>query len=85
MTQPPGAVFALGLFAALWLLAGLWAVGRGIAMQRRSAYVAAQTERLASLVEASPYLPVVVRGDWRIEASERLGRWLGLEIGRAHV
>lgn len=81
MTQPPGAVFALGLFAALWLLAGLWAVGRGIAMQRRSAYVAAQTERLASLVEASPYLPVVVRGDWRIEASERLGRWLGLDRG----
>ncbi len=79
MTQTPGAVFALGLFAALWLLAGLWAVGRGIAMQRRSAFVAAQTERLASLVEASPYLPVVVRADWRIEASERLGRWLGLD------
>ena len=79
MTQPPGAVFALGLFAALWLLAGLWAVGRGIAMQRRSAFVAAQTERLASLVEASPYLPVVVRADWRVEASERLGRWLGLD------
>jgi signal transduction histidine kinase len=81
MMQTPGVVFALGLFAALWLLAGLWAVGRGIAMQRRSAFVAAQTERLASLVEASPYLPVVVRGDWRIEASERLGRWLGLDRG----
>src|SRR5690606_24723161 len=79
MTQTPGAVFALGLFAAFWLLAGLCAVGRGIAMQRRSAFVAAQTERLASLVEASPYLPVVVRADWRVEASERLGRWLGLD------
>ncbi len=76
-----GAVFALGLFAALWLLAGLWATLRGIAMQRRSAFVAGQTERLASLVEASPQLPVVVRADWRIEASERLGRWLGLEQG----
>ena len=74
-------LFALGLFAALWLLAGLWATLRGIAMQRRSAFVAGQTERLASLVEASPYLPVIVRGDWRIEASERLGRWLGIERG----
>src|SRR3546814_16431708 len=67
--------------AALWLLAGLWATLRGIAMQRRSAFVAGQAERLASLVEASPQLPVIVRADWRIEASERLGRWLGLERG----
>lgn len=81
MTLSSGALFALGLFAALWLLAGLWAVGRGVAMQRRSAFVAGQTERLASLVDASPYLPVVVRADWRIEASERLGRWLGLGPG----
>ena len=77
----PAFLFALGLFAALWLLAGLWATVRGIAMQRRSAFVAGQAERLASLVEASPQLPVIVRADWRIEASERLGRWLGLERG----
>src|SRR3546814_12371370 len=81
MIGSPGALFALGLFAALWLIAGVWAVLRGVAMQRRSAFVAAQTERLAGLVEASPYLPVIVRGDWRIEASERLGRWLGLDSG----
>ena len=81
MTLSSGALFALGLFSALWLLAGLWAVGRGIAMQRRAAFVAGQAERLASLVEASPQLPVIVRADWRIEASEKLGRWLGLEQG----
>lgn len=81
MTLTAGALFALGLFAALWLLGGLWATVRGIAMQRRSAFVAGQTERLASLLEASPQLPVVVRADWRIEASERLGRWLGLDGG----
>lgn len=80
-TLSPTLTFALGGFAALWLLLGLWAAGRGVAMQRRSAFAAAQTERLASLVEASPYLPVVVRGDWRLEASERLGGWLGLERG----
>ncbi|MBY4637840.1 PAS-domain containing protein [Sphingopyxis sp. XHP0097] len=81
MTLSTGAVFALGIFAAFWLLAGLWAVGRGVAMQRRSAFVAGQTGRLAGLLEASPYLPVVVRSDWRIEASDRLGRWLGLGPG----
>ncbi|MGN7931263.1 PAS-domain containing protein [Sphingopyxis sp. 22461] len=77
----PTFLFALGLFAALWLLAGFWATVRGIAMQRRAAFVAGQAERLASLVEASPQLPVIVRADWRIEASERLGRWLGLSQG----
>src|SRR3546814_15248953 len=77
MTASPGALFALGLFAALWLIAGLWAVLRGIAMQRRSAFVAAQTERLAGLVEASPYLPVIVRADWRLAASARPRRWHG--------
>ncbi len=81
MTFSSSALFALGLFTALWLLAGLWAVGRGIAMQRRSAFVAGQAERLGSLVEASPQLPVIVRADWRVEASERLGRWLGLASG----
>lgn len=80
-TLSPTLLFALGLFAALWLLAGLWAVGRGVAMQRRSAFVAGQTDRLASLIEASPQLPVVVRADWRVEASERLGLWLGLDRG----
>ncbi|HMO76013.1 MAG TPA: PAS-domain containing protein [Sphingopyxis sp.] len=81
MTLSSSALFALGLFAAFWLLVGLWAAARGLATQRRSAFAAAQTERLAGLIEASPYLPVVVRGDWRIEASERLGRWLGLDRG----
>ncbi|WP_137754042.1 PAS domain-containing sensor histidine kinase [Sphingopyxis sp. L1A2A] len=81
MTLSSGALFALGLFAALWLLAGLWAVGRGIAMQRRAAFVAGQADRLGSLVEASPQLPVIVRADWRVEASEKLGRWLGLAQG----
>lgn len=81
MSLSPAAIFALGLFAALWLVAGLWATLRGIAMQRRSAFVAGQTERLASLVDASPQLPVIVRADWRLEAGERLGRWLGLDQG----
>lgn len=76
--------FAIGLFAALWLLAGMWAVLRGLAMQRRAAFGTAQTERLVSLVDASPHLPVVVRGDWRIEAGARLGNWLGLDRSPAN-
>src|SRR3546814_3427056 len=77
----PTLLFALGLFAALWLLAGLWAGGRGGEMQRRSAFVAGQTDRLASLIEASSQLPVVVRAVWRGVASVRLGLVLVLVRG----
>jgi signal transduction histidine kinase len=76
LTAP--ALFAIGLFLLLWLAVALGAVLRGVAMQRRAAVASAQTARLASLVEASPQIPVILRGDWRIEASGRLGTWLGL-------
>lgn len=81
MLLSPTALFAFGCFVALWLVVALWATARGLATHRRTAFAASQTERLASLIDASPYLPVVVRADWRIEAGERLGRWLGLEQG----
>ncbi len=75
----PLLLFGLGGFAALWLLLAIWALARGLAMQRRAAFVSGQTDRLTNLIEASPHLPVVIRGDWRVEAGARLGNWLGLE------
>jgi signal transduction histidine kinase len=75
----PLMLFGLGGFAALWLLLGLGALARGVAMQRRAAFVSGQTDRLTDLIESSPHLPVVIRGDWRVEAGARLGSWLGLD------
>ncbi|MBA4747170.1 MAG: PAS-domain containing protein [Sphingopyxis sp.] len=72
------ALFGIGLFLLVWLALALGALLRGIAMQRRAAVASAQTARLASLVEASPQIPVILRGDWRLEAGGRLGIWLGL-------
>ena len=72
------ALFGIGLFLLLWLALALWAILRGIAMQRRASVATGATSRLASLVEASPQIPVILRGDWRLEASGRLGTWLGL-------
>jgi signal transduction histidine kinase len=77
----PALLFAVGLFAALWLAGALWAVIRGISMQRASAYVGSQSDRLSALLGASPALPVIIRPDWKIEASDRLDRWLGIESG----
>ena len=72
------ALFGIGLFLMIWLALALWALLRGVAMQRRAAVASGQTARLASLVEASPQIPVILRADWRLEASGRLGTWLGL-------
>lgn len=72
------ALFGIGLFLMLWLALALWAILRGVAMQRRASVASGATIRLASLVEASPQIPVILRGDWRLEASGRLGTWLGL-------
>ncbi|HET6538658.1 MAG TPA: PAS-domain containing protein [Sphingopyxis sp.] len=83
-TLTPAVAFAMGLFAALWLAAALWAVVRGVLMQRAAAFVGAQAERLTALLGASAQLPVIIRSDWRVEASDRLDRWLGIEAGIRH-
>ncbi|MBK5264059.1 MAG: histidine kinase, partial [Alphaproteobacteria bacterium] len=70
---------ALGLVAALWLSGAVWAVYSGLVMRRRAAFAAEQADRLATLLEAAPALPVIVRADGRMEAPDRLAGWLGLE------
>jgi signal transduction histidine kinase len=72
------ALFAIGALALLWLVLAAFALARGIGMQRRAAVASGQTSRLASLVEAAPVIPVILRADWRIEAGARIGTWLGL-------
>src|SRR3546814_3370135 len=57
----------------------LWAIYSGFAMRRRSAFTAEQADRLTTLLESAPALPVVVRADGRIDAPDRLAGWLGLE------
>lgn len=72
------ALFAIGLFLLVWLALGVGALVRGVGMQRRAAVASGQTSRLASLIEASPLIPVILRPDWRLEAGARIGTWLGL-------
>ena len=71
-------VMALGFVLAVWLALALWALVRGIGMQRKAAFVGAQATRLSSLLDSAPALPMLVRPDLRIEAPERLAQWLGL-------
>ena len=67
-----------GVILAVWLVAAAWAVVTGLQMRRRASFASEQADRLAALLDSAPALPLVVRGDGRVEAPDRLADWLGL-------
>ena len=68
----------IGAVMAIWLGFAVWAVWTGLKLRKRAEFSTSQADRLASLLESAPALPLMVRNDGRIEAPERLGDWLGL-------
>ena len=68
----------IGVFLAVWLGLAVWAVWSGLKLRRMAAFSTDQADRLASLLESAPALPLMVKNDGRIEAPERLADWLGL-------
>lgn len=78
MTDGDLSTAIIGLLMALWLVAATVAVWHGLSLRRQSLKILRQTSRLARLLETGPAVPVIVRGDGRIEASERFFRLLGL-------
>ena len=69
----------IGILMALWLVGATVAILIGLSMLTQSNKMLRQTTRLARLLETAPALPVVVKGDGRIEASDRFARLLGLD------
>jgi signal transduction histidine kinase len=67
----------VGILLAVWLILAVWAIVSGLAMRRAARQSRGQTSRLASLLQSAPAIPVLVRGDGRIEAPDRLAGWLG--------
>jgi signal transduction histidine kinase len=68
----------IGMLLALWLVVAAVAVWQGMSLRRQSLKSLRQTARLGRLLETAPAMPVVVRGDGKIEASDRFSRLLGL-------
>ncbi|QJB68123.1 sensor histidine kinase [Parasphingorhabdus halotolerans] len=75
----------LGLILAAWLAAGAWAVWSGLAMKNKAETTLRQSGRLGRLLETSPALPLLVRSDGKLEASQRLMHWLGFGYLPAHI
>jgi signal transduction histidine kinase len=73
-------VALIGILMALWLVGATVAIWVGLSLRRQSLKTLRQTSRLARLLETAPAIPVVVKGDGRIEAADRFSRLLGLEL-----
>lgn len=74
----PFVSIAIGVTLALWLGLAAWALYTGLRMRGRAARAERETDRLGELLDSAPALSMIVRSDGRIEASDRLGDWLGL-------
>jgi signal transduction histidine kinase len=68
----------IGAVMAVWLGLATWAVWTGLKLRKWAEFSTSQADRLASLLDSAPALPLMVRNDGRIEAPERLADWLDL-------
>lgn len=73
----PFAAILLGVVLAGWLGAALWALVSGQRMRRDGTQAQGKLDRLAVLLASAPAAPVIVHPDGRLEAADRLAKWLG--------
>ncbi len=78
MEFSPLALIGIALLLAGWTIAAAIAVLRANAKTRRSKALKTSLKRMQHMLDAAPAIPLLVRVDGRIEAPERLARWLGL-------
>jgi signal transduction histidine kinase len=69
----------IGLLFAAWLVAATVAIWTGLSLRNQARKSLRQTARLGRLLETAPAIPVIVRGDGKLEAADRLFRQLGLD------
>jgi signal transduction histidine kinase len=73
-----GAALA-GAVLLAWLIGAGWALVTGLQMRRAATFASVEVERLRRTIDTAPALLMVIRSDGRIEASERLANWFGLQ------
>ncbi|MEP3421052.1 MAG: PAS-domain containing protein [Erythrobacter sp.] len=79
MEFSPLALIAIALLLAGWTIAAVIAMLRAGAKTRRTKALQKSLKRMQQMLDVAPAIPLLVRVDGRIEAPERLARWLGLD------
>src|SRR3546814_11404572 len=77
MALTPLAAVILGVVLALWLGAAIWALSSGQRRRREGMQAQGKLDRLSALIASAPAAPIVIPSDGRLEAAERLAKWLG--------
>jgi signal transduction histidine kinase len=73
----PLAAVILGVVLALWLGGAVWALASGQRMRREGTQAQGKFDRLAVLLASAPAAPIIIHPDGRLEAADRLAKWLG--------
>ena len=77
MVLDPLTAGIIGLILAAWTAAAAVFVMRANGQAQRTKALRGSLKRMQSLIDGAPAIPMLVRVDGRIEAPERLARWLG--------
>ena len=73
------ALALIGLLLAVWTGGATWVVLQYAGRARTAEATKKTSKRLSRMIEEAPAVPLLVRTDGRIEAPDRLARWLGLD------
>jgi signal transduction histidine kinase len=76
-TLSPYAAIIFGVVLAIWLGAAVWALLSGQRMRREGTQAQGKLDRLAVLLASAPAAPIIIHPDGRLEAADRLAKWLG--------
>ena len=79
MELTPNALALIGLLLAAWTVGAAVVMLRANAKARRMKALQKSLKRMQTMLDVAPAIPMLVRVDGRIEAPERLARWLGFE------
>jgi len=79
MELSPTALALLGLLLAAWTFGAIWLVVAAQKRARKARGAHKSLRRLSRMIEESPAIPLLVKSDGRIEGSDRLAAWLGLD------
>src|SRR5690606_5462308 len=78
MDLSPTALVLIGLLLAAWTAGAAWLMIAASGKARSAEASRKAARRMARMIDEAPAIPLLVRADMRIEASERLAGWLGL-------
>jgi signal transduction histidine kinase len=79
MEFSPTSMVLIALMLAAWTVAAAVFLLRAQAKVRRNKALQTSLKRMQHMLDVAPAIPLLVRADGRIEAPERLARWLGLD------